>query len=235
MIEAIMNTSQRIERPSSWTAFTVLELFVSITVIAVMTAILLAAVVQARSRAGLVECQNNCRQVVIASLASEETGAGLPAGIGFYQKIYPFAEADDVIEALGSFQGSPADGGVPSPIWTTCPDDVWAVRQFGATSYLPSDGIPDSFDVQTGEGVYKFGSTPRRLNEIVDGLSNTVFAAERLQSPAFLLNLPQARFDPSFVAGNSARYHFLAAALRISNSQHGRVSHCMLSSQYDGQ
>ena len=61
-----------------YSAFTLLELLVSIAVIAILAAIIISAMGKVSSRARSVKCQNNLRQIALATLTySNESGGSL--------------------------------------------------------------------------------------------------------------------------------------------------------------
>jgi prepilin-type N-terminal cleavage/methylation domain-containing protein/prepilin-type processing-associated H-X9-DG protein len=90
-----------LECRTSRSAFTLIELLVVIAIIAVLVAILLPAVQQAREAARRSSCQNNLRQVGLATHNFEDPNARLPWGTR-----HGHADSGQSTQGLNQFYGS---------------------------------------------------------------------------------------------------------------------------------
>jgi prepilin-type N-terminal cleavage/methylation domain-containing protein/prepilin-type processing-associated H-X9-DG protein len=63
-------------------AFTLVELLVVIGIMAILIGLLVPAVQQVRARANLIQCENNLKQLALATLNYESTNQVLPSNIG---------------------------------------------------------------------------------------------------------------------------------------------------------
>jgi prepilin-type N-terminal cleavage/methylation domain-containing protein/prepilin-type processing-associated H-X9-DG protein len=186
-------------------AFTLVELLVSISIIGVLIALLLPAVQAARSAARRTACQNNLRQIGLALQNHHAAMQKLPPGRGTptprifspQAHLLPFME-QTTISAQIHFDDAPAPFATPTATFDgaknaasaasvvgvlLCPDDPTSPRvpgsHYGATSYAGCSGSGAASGTLTAaDGVFFLGSAVR-MKDITDGASNTAAFSER--------------------------------------------------------
>lgn len=137
--------------PGAHSAFTVLELLVSITIVGVLAAIVLPAIAAARETAHRVQCSSNLRQVGIALNVYHDCSGSLPTGwqwdemqrsaYGWAVELLPSLEQAAVHQAVDASQplNAPVNAAARSLQVTilVCPSDH-AAREFPLFAELPA-------------------------------------------------------------------------------------------------
>ena len=189
-------------------AFTLIELLVVIAIIAVLIALLLPAVQAAREAARRIQCTNNLKQLGLAVHGYVDAKSVLPFGQGpeptntwngwsSLAMMLPYLEQRPLYDSLnfeipdGSSPGTPANstGQAMSIATFLCPSDVDRLTTAaGHNNYTACTGsYPNMNDgITTGLFGGMFGAGPYvpttvRLQDIIDGTSQTVAFSERVK------------------------------------------------------
>jgi len=167
----------------SRSGFTILELLVSMGIIALLVAILLPAVQQSRAAARRAHCQNNLRNVAFALLNVAESNGRFPAAGNFGRlgthhswvvDVLPWLELSNLADrwdkdkTVGSTTNEPLSRTYIPVI--TCPDDITVVR-YGDLSFVVNGGV--GFTIQNEEGTHDCPVDPsgRRLDLNANGVA----------------------------------------------------------------
>jgi prepilin-type N-terminal cleavage/methylation domain-containing protein/prepilin-type processing-associated H-X9-DG protein len=188
-----------------WRGFTLIELLVVIAIIAILIGLLLPAVQKVREAAARMKCQNNLKQMSLATIGCADTYEGkLPPSIGLYPSygnpapnngdgglflhILPRIEQDNLYKAsYASPEPNDRNGGLGAYSQWTAPIQNSHVK----TYVCPSDPTnSDSLAAHASYGVngqifrhnYQWGNVTLALypTSITDGTSNTIFFTEKL-------------------------------------------------------
>jgi prepilin-type N-terminal cleavage/methylation domain-containing protein len=200
-------------------AFTLVELLVVIAIIGILIALLLPAVQAAREAARRSQCQNNLKQIALGVLNYESTYRQFPPSMQYpsgtvsdgwsaQSRILPFLEQESLFASVDfnvSYNNPPLVGGVDVKTIRVgtylCPSEVndrQRVTSAGAPEHYPlnyafNNGtwfVWDPVRCQGGNGAFhpnaKIGP-----NNLLDGLSNTLCAAEVKAYTAYYRNAGQ--------------------------------------------
>jgi prepilin-type N-terminal cleavage/methylation domain-containing protein/prepilin-type processing-associated H-X9-DG protein len=182
--------------------FTLVEVLVSIAIIAVLIGLLLAAVQRVREAANRTQCQNNLKQLGLALHSYHGTYRRFPpayesvdvtSGPGWGTFILPYLEQ----EALGRQvpKGSPfwggwravstaVDGGQTALSIFRCPSDAGPVLNadqgnFAVSNYRATCGTTGFFyTAHADPGGVMYQNSRVRIMDVIDGTSNTTMVGE---------------------------------------------------------
>jgi prepilin-type N-terminal cleavage/methylation domain-containing protein len=196
-------------RKSGRAAFTLVELLVVIAIIGVLIGLLLPAVQKVRDAANRTQCENNLKQLGIATHAAYDTNRALPPATGRYPPtattglsaptlvwLLPYLEHQDLFSQIQT-AGSTNNWNTNSSILIKtfqCPADstIPAGNKAGQgtlgsfASYAANGqvfGSVGTFVSATGVPACSWGSggsNHRLPSSVPDGLSNTIFWIEKL-------------------------------------------------------
>jgi len=150
--------------------FTMIELFVSIGVVAIIVAIVLSAIQSARESARRMQCQNNLRQILIATQSHHTTHKALPSLYNGSALTYPLREWDLFhlhswrVPLLPYLEQSPLKERLKWDALATASENVSVAQAVVPTFICPSGSDPTNM----GWGI-KHGSFPFNNIQEKDG------------------------------------------------------------------
>lgn len=177
-------------------AFTMLELIVAISVVAILAAILLPAVQQARAAARLIQCKNNLRQMGIALTAYHDSHRCFPGGSldgwSWIAEVLPEVDQANLQSALNlrrdleeAMQTAGNLGHTDAVLPTlVCPSDpngssIFVASEFGGKRFAHTNYLgTESSQPAKENGMFDLQNCIR-LRDVVDGTSQTLFVGER--------------------------------------------------------
>jgi prepilin-type N-terminal cleavage/methylation domain-containing protein len=191
-----------------WRGFTLIELLVVIAIIAILIGLLLPAVQKVREAAARAQCQNNLKQLSLATANCCDTHNGLiPPAIGLYPIIsgasgnshggcffhlFPFIEQQNTYNASYNANGEGRNGDLPcydswnadafaNPKVLMCPSDP-TMPPNGKESWSNDNLSSYGYNGNVFTIAYRggWGSQKKFPAYIQDGTSNTIFFADKL-------------------------------------------------------
>jgi prepilin-type N-terminal cleavage/methylation domain-containing protein len=192
----------RAKRPHR-NAFTLLELLVVVSIIAVLIGLLLPAVQKVREAAARTQCTNNLKQLNLAVQAYSDAQLTLPplnvplsaTGAGsIFVGLFPYVEQGNLFATYKAAGQVPASANQPVLPLFLCPSDIRSTvgrdaAGDAATSYVANCRVFSTLSTYwpfDGNYQYWFTNTSWNVTQsqfelagLPDGSSNTVFFAER--------------------------------------------------------
>jgi Tfp pilus assembly protein PilE len=198
-------------------AFTLVELVVLVAMAVVLAGVLPPALVRADEKADRAQCQNNLKQIAVACRACHAMQGRFPPTVGSLPKIdnsegtlqfylLPYLGEGDLYKQAQVAAGnlSPWNMSVYSnsiPLFR-CPSDTTAGISYLYDGWLGTTSYASNFLV--------FGLNGATYADIPDGVSNTVFFAERYQicnqTPCAWAYSGQSEWAPMFAYSTVARF-----------------------------
>lgn len=189
------------------TGFTLVELLVTIAIIAALLALLMPAIQQVRERARSTQCRNNLKQQGIALANFAERNGQLPPGNDYFEgrgtswctQLLPALDQAAVFNqyrmdrpwddlSAESSNGTAAEAFVPAFICPSTPGGQPGQTDYGGVYGSTIGGLYPGFGVGAGwetgtllairSGVAPARNEPVNLSEVSDGLSQTLCVIE---------------------------------------------------------
>lgn len=248
--------------PAKRRGFTLIELLVVIAIIAILIALLLPAVQQAREAARRMSCRNNMKQIGLAIHNYQEANLAYPPSFALQYgvplsgnngswsiqgRILPYLEQSNAYQLvdLQTAWDAQIPTGVPTlrvPVYL-CPSEVndrVRTKNGAAFVYPQNYGfnfgswlVYDPVSGRGGDGAF-FVNSNIRPRDFIDGLSNTMMAAEVKAFTSYFRNSsdpgPTIPGSPAAVAGFASGAQFKLGPAVNDNTGHtewcdGRVHH----------
>src|SRR5262249_33174972 len=212
-------------------AFTLIELLVVIAIIGVLMALLLSAVQQVREAANRLTCQNNLKQIGLATQAYHDAHGQLPPMCSYYPNrhgpllylLLPYLEQGNLFEQSPTgitlwIPGTPEIWRQPVKVYL-CPSErsapngiypqvVGGMPGWGTANYAANYQVFGNPDVGNVASENMKGSA-RLSSSFPDGTTNTILFAEKFAVCALLPAYPNY-YGGSLWAMNSAEFTVIA-------------------------
>jgi prepilin-type N-terminal cleavage/methylation domain-containing protein/prepilin-type processing-associated H-X9-DG protein len=196
--------------------FTLFEVLVVLALLVILFGLLLPLVQKIREAAGRTQCANNMKQMVLGVHNCEATYGKLPPGVGdfpaggnsdgtlhFY--LLPYIEQDNLYKNAANGPGfSVWVNSTHTAVVKTyvCPNDNSSGNSPVYQDWLATTNYASNFMV--------FGLAGTKFASVTDGLSNTIFFAERYQvcnqTPCAWAYSAETEWAPIFAYSSYARF-----------------------------
>ena len=179
--------------------FTLIEVLVAISIIAILLALLIPAVQSAREASRRLQCANNLKQIGVAMSNYAASTGGLPLarsgnGYSLFVPLLPHLEQTVLFDSMNSNifvsiandypAGTPIDAHYTAAVTRLavliCPSDQTPSWNSGTTSYAGNAGHGFVGSPSFAAGIFDYGRLPAfvSLAQVVDGTSNTIVVSE---------------------------------------------------------